>query len=68
MIDRLHEIRLPTLVTCGRFDEAGPERMARLESIAGAELVVFEANSHTVIDETAAYLARLRTFLERIDS
>lgn len=70
MIDRLPEIRVPTLVTCGRFDEASPEHMGMLAAgIPGAELAIFEASSHTAfIEETPAYLARLRTFLATVDS
>jgi proline iminopeptidase len=70
MIDRLPEIGVPTLVTCGRFDEASPEHMGMLAAgIPGAELTIFEASSHTAfIEETPAYLARLRTFLATVDS
>ena len=70
MIDRLPEISVPTLVTCGRFDEASPEHMGMLAAgIPGAELTIFEASSHTAfIEETPAYLARLRTFLATVDS
>jgi proline-specific peptidase len=68
MTDRLPEIRVPTLVTCGRFDEASPEHMGMLAAgIPGAELTIFEASSHTAfIEETPAYLARLRAFLETV--
>jgi proline-specific peptidase len=70
MIDRLPEIGVPTLVTCGRFDEASPEHMGMLAAgIPGAELTIFEASSHTAfIEETPAYLARLRTFLATVGS
>lgn len=70
MIERLPELSVPTLVTCGRFDEASPEHMAILAAgIQGAELSIFEASSHTAfIEETPAYLARLRAFLEGVDS
>jgi proline iminopeptidase len=68
MLDRLSDIDVPTLVTCGRYDEATPEHMAMLsEGIPDAELAVFEASSHTAfIEETPAYLARLRLFLESV--
>jgi proline-specific peptidase len=70
MIDRLPEITVPTLVTCGRFDEASPEHMAMLAAgIPGAELAIFESSSHTAfIEETDAYLARVRSFLGRINA
>jgi proline-specific peptidase len=70
MLDRLPEIGVPTLVTCGRFDEATPEHMGMLVAgIPGAELTIFEASSHMAfIEETPAYLARLRAFLATVDS
>jgi proline-specific peptidase len=70
MIDRLRDIDVPTLVTCGRFDEASPEHMGMLAAgIPGAELAIFESSSHTAfIEETPAYLARLRMFLETVES
>lgn len=70
MLDRLSEIGVPTLVTCGRFDEATPQHMGMLAAgIPGAELAIFEASSHTAfIEETPAYLARLRAFLATVDS
>lgn len=70
MVNRLPEIDVPTLVTCGRFDEASPEHMAMLAAgIPGAELSIFEASSHTAfIEETPAYLARLRAFLATVDA
>jgi proline iminopeptidase len=70
MLDRLSEIGVPTLVTCGRYDEASPEHMQMLaEGIPGAELTIFEASSHTAfVEETSIYLARLRTFLQTVKS
>lgn len=69
MLGRLSEIDVPTLVTCGRHDEATPEHMAMLSGgIPNAELAVFEHSSHTAfIEETSAYLARLRTFLDSVE-
>jgi pimeloyl-ACP methyl ester carboxylesterase len=68
MIPRLSAIHAPTLVTCGRFDEATPEHMEMLASgIAGAELTIFEASSHTAfLEETDAYLSRVRAFLRTV--
>ena len=45
--DRLGEIRVPTLVVSGRYDEAAPALQETLvERIAGAEQVIFEDASH----------------------
>jgi len=47
-LDRLHEIRIPTLVTVGSFDVALPPMYARevAEAIPHSELFVFEGGGH----------------------
>ncbi|MGA9919658.1 MAG: proline iminopeptidase-family hydrolase [Candidatus Dormiibacterota bacterium] len=68
--DRLHQVAVPTLVTGGRFDEARPEHMELLaSSIDGAELAIFEQSAHLAfLEERGDYIARLRSFLDRIDA
>ncbi|MGB9483818.1 MAG: proline iminopeptidase-family hydrolase, partial [Candidatus Dormiibacterota bacterium] len=68
--DRLHQVAVPTLVTGGRFDEARPEHMELLaSSIDGAELAIFEQSAHLAfLEERSDYVARLRSFLYRIDA
>ncbi len=64
---RLREIRTPTLVTVGRYDEVTP-RVARSihEQISGSELRVFDESSHTAFwEERSRYFAALRGFLSR---
>ncbi|HEY7034834.1 MAG TPA: proline iminopeptidase-family hydrolase [Thermomicrobiales bacterium] len=67
---RLGEIRVPTLITCGRYDEVVPscsETMRR--GIPGAELVVFEESAHMVhFEEPERYFAVLRDFLRRAET
>jgi proline-specific peptidase len=66
---RLREITVPSLVLCGRYDEATP-RMAQgiAAQIPDAELVIFEASSHTsLLEEPDLYLATVREFLRRCD-
>jgi len=67
--DRLGEIRVPTLVLCGWYDELTPDRCSRplAEGIAGSEFVVFGTSSHLTIfeNESEPYLAVIRDFLER---
>lgn len=67
--DRLAEIRVPTLVTGGRHDEARPAHLALLaEHIANCELVIFEHSSHTAfIEEQARYLSVVADFLAHVD-
>src|SRR5204863_5341269 len=68
--DRLGEIRVPTLITCGRYDEVVPacsETMQR--GIPGAELVIFEESSHLAhFEEPERYFAVLRDFLRRAET
>ena len=56
--DRLHEIRVPTLIVSGRHDEATPAlQQVLLDGIAGSEWVVFEESSHMPhVEERERYL------------
>jgi proline iminopeptidase len=66
---RLGAIAVPALVTAGRHDEARPARMqAVADELPHAELAIFENSSHLAfVEERAAYIARLRTFLRAHD-
>jgi proline-specific peptidase len=66
---RLGEIRVPTLVTCGRHDEATPLQAETIvRALPDAELVIFEESAHmAVIEEKERYLATVRAFLARVD-
>jgi proline iminopeptidase len=65
---RLCEIAVPTLYTCGRFDEATPEATALYCSLTpAAEMLTFERSAHMPhLEETEVYLAALRSFLDRV--
>jgi L-proline amide hydrolase len=67
---RLGEIRAPTLVIGGRFDEATPlitETVHR--GIAGSEWVIFEQSSHMPhVEEPERYTHVLDDFLTRVES
>ncbi len=69
IIDRLGEIRIPTLVTTGRYDEATPligETVHR--GIVGSEWIVFEESSHMAhVEEPERYTEVLSNFLDRIE-
>lgn len=62
---RLSQIKAPTLLTCGRFDEATPaaaEDFCRL--IPGARMQIFEESSHNHhLEQAPQYLASVREFL-----
>ena len=62
---RLREIKVPTLVTVGRYDEVTPKVAETIhKGIAGSKLVVFENSGHlTMWDEKENYLKTLREFL-----
>lgn len=66
---RLYEIKMPTLWTCGRYDEATPESVTYYQSLLpGSELVVFENSSHTShLEERDAYMKVMRDFMKRVD-
>ena len=67
---RLGEISVPTLLTCGRFDEATPGATAWFQSlIPGSEMAVFENSAHLAhVEETDLYLEVVRSFLRRVES
>ena len=68
--DRLGEIDVPTLITCGEHDELRPTYAAELQRlIPRAELEVFTNASHVTMAEVPdAYRARLNTFLAGVES
>ena len=67
---RLGEINIPTLLTCGRYDEATPGATAWFQSlIPSSELVVFENSAHLAhVEETDRYLELVRGFLRRVEA
>jgi proline-specific peptidase len=68
--DRLGEIRLPTLVLGGRYDQATPAITETLHrGIAGSEWVLFEHSAHMPhLEETERYLQVLTQFLDRVEA
>jgi len=63
--DRLNEIAIPSLFTCGYFDEATPRTTKYYASLVpGAEFHVFENSSHMPgVEEPQAYADKVREFL-----
>ncbi len=63
--DRLHEIVVPTLITCGRSEGAGPSCAATLQKgIAGSRLQVFERSTHMAhLEKPEEYARVIREFL-----
>jgi proline-specific peptidase len=69
-IDRLGEIKVPTLITVGRYDEITPACAETLHrGIAQAELRLFPNSSHTAhLEETDSYLRVVRDFLAHAEA
>lgn len=68
-ISRLQEIAIPTLFTCGRYDQCTPETTGWYQSlIAGSEMVVFEQSTHMLhLEETDDYLQVVRDFIHSVE-
>ncbi len=70
VVSELGKIRIPTLVTSGRYDEATPliaETVHR--GIPGSEWVLFEHSSHMAhAEEPERYVQVLDHFLDRIEA
>ncbi|MEL7012739.1 MAG: proline iminopeptidase-family hydrolase [Pseudomonadota bacterium] len=68
--EALAEIAVPTLFTCGAFDEATPESTRAFSKLVpGAVFELFEGSSHMAfIEERDAYIASLRNFLKSIET
>jgi proline-specific peptidase len=66
-VERLHEIRVPTLITVGHHDELTPACSEQIQQeIPHSELVVFEEGSHmTFWEEPERYLEVVDDFLQR---
>lgn len=69
-VDRLSEIRQPTLFICGQYDEATPATTALYQSkVPGAQLKVIPNAAHAALSEQPeVYRAVLREFLHSIES
>jgi proline iminopeptidase len=63
----LKEIRVPTLLICGRYDVITPESTeAYAKQIKGAEFVVFEKSAHMTMNEEPDNCIRvIRNFLNK---
>jgi proline iminopeptidase len=67
---RLKEITIPTLFTCGRYDEATPESTQYFSSLTpNSEFHIFENSAHMpYIEETEEYLRVIGDFLKKTDT
>ncbi|RIV23107.1 alpha/beta fold hydrolase [Alicyclobacillaceae bacterium I2511] len=67
--DRLHEIQLPSLFTCGAYDEATPESTQYYSSLVpNSEFHVFAGCSHSPLrEQPEVYLNTVRNFLSWVE-
>lgn len=70
IVDRLGDIRVPTLVTSGRYDEATPAIAETVHrGISGSEWVLFEHSAHLAhVEEADRYMRVLAQFLSRVEA
>ena len=66
----LKKIKIPTLFTCGQFDEATPQTTAYYQSnLPGSELFVFNDASHNHhLEKTELYLKVVQDFIKRTEN
>lgn len=65
--DRLNEITVPSLFTCGFYDEASPASTEYYHSlISGSEFHVYPNSSHSpIVEEPEAYCRTVEAFLRK---
>ncbi|RXI97762.1 alpha/beta fold hydrolase [Anaerobacillus alkaliphilus] len=66
---QLHEITVPTLYTCGRYDEATPESTKYFSSLTpNSRFHVFENSAHMpYLEEPEEFLSVINHFLKEVD-
>jgi proline iminopeptidase len=64
-VDRLSEIKVPTLVIVGEHDESDPKMSKEMhEKIAGSQLVILPNSGHmTFVDQTELFLKAVQDFV-----
>ncbi|MDD5691653.1 MAG: proline iminopeptidase-family hydrolase [Candidatus Omnitrophica bacterium] len=62
---RLAEVKIPALFTCGRYDEASPETVEYYRRMMpGSKIRIFEGCSHSHhLEDTRGYIEAVRNFL-----
>jgi len=67
--ERLHEIKIPTLFSCGRVDEATPETTGYYHTLVpGSEFMIYENSAHMPHwDEPERYIEVVSDFMRRND-
>lgn len=65
LTDKLSNITIPTLITCGRFDTATPETMQKYcNFLPNGKIVVLETSAHmNIAEEPEIYVKIIKSFL-----
>lgn len=69
LLDRLHEIKCPSLILVGEHDHGTPPEMSRLmhQNIAGSEFVIIPDAAHIAsIEQEAFFNAEILRFLKKV--
>lgn len=68
--DRAHELKLPTIFICGRYDVCTPEETTRYHRLVdGSKLVILEQSSHSpFVEEREPFMQVVRNFLRRVEA
>ncbi len=63
-VDRLHTIKVPTLINCGDHDECDPSLSKEMhEKIPGSKLVIFPQSGHmTFVDQPGMFIKTIEDF------
>ena len=69
-VNLLKEISVPTLFTCGRYDEATPSTTVYYQSVLpGSKIVIFEGAFHEhPLEKTGEYLEVVRNFINKTEN
>jgi len=64
-VDKLHTIKVPTLINCGDNDECAPSLSEEMhEKISGSKLVIFPKSGHmTFVDQPDLFIKSIEDFL-----
>jgi proline iminopeptidase len=66
-VDKLHTIKVPTLINCGDHDECDPSLSKEMhEKIPGSKLVIFPQSGHmTFVDQPGMFIKTINDFLHK---
>jgi len=69
VFDRLGEIRVPTVVMGGRYDETRPDQLQDIHrAIRDSELLIFENSSHNPYhEERRLFMDKVNEFLDKVE-